>query len=276
MTRRQALKLGAGGGAVLLAGGYGVTRLRSAPQPPLPMVAHFAAALPIPPVLQPARSDAGADYYEMTQQAAQAEILPGLKTTIWGYNGVFPGPTIEARRGRRAVVRVTNHLPTPAAGTSAYLCRSGPAMPGMAALSPAARVAATVTRLHGGVTPPESDGFLTDLVPPGSFQDYVYPNQQRATTRLGDIEIWRFVNKNFGPAGGDHPIHVHLVNFQILDRKGEKPGAYESGWKDTVFVPKGEEARVIMRFDGYQGKYMLHCHNLQHEDCAMMTTFQTL
>ncbi len=61
-----------------------------------------------------------------------------------------------------------------------------------------------------------------------------------------------------------------------VDRKGAPPAAYERGWKDTVNVPEGEEARVIMRFEGYKGKYMLHCHNLQHEDCAMMTNFETV
>ena len=54
----------------------------------------------VPPVLNPMRSDADADYYEITQTAAMASILPGVKTAIWGYNGIFPGPTIVSRRGR--------------------------------------------------------------------------------------------------------------------------------------------------------------------------------
>ena len=46
--------------------------------------------------------------------------------------------------------------------------------------------------------------------------------------------------------------------------------------KDTVLVPKGEEARVILRFDDYKGKYILHCHNLSHEDSSMMTNFEVI
>lgn len=51
-----------------------------------------------------------------------------------------------------------------------------------------------------------------------------------------------------------------------VDRKGAPPEAYERGWKDTLNVAEGQEVRVIMRFEGYQGKYMRHCHNLQHQD----------
>ena len=104
------------------------------------------------------------------------------------------------------------------------------------------------------------------------------PGRVDATPRLGEVEVWRFANhKLAGIHGMPHPVHVHLVTFQILDRNGGAlPAAYETGWKDTVYVPEGEEARVIMRFDGYRGRYLLHCHNLQHADCAMMTTFQVV
>ena len=103
------------------------------------------------------------------------------------------------------------------------------------------------------------------------------PNRVDATPRLGDVEIWRLVNhKLFGIHGMPHPIHVHLVSSQLPARNGAKPAPYETGWKDTVNVPEGEEARVIMRSQGYKGRYMLHCHHLQHEDYAMMTSFQTV
>ncbi|MGI8914327.1 MAG: multicopper oxidase family protein [Chloroflexota bacterium] len=103
------------------------------------------------------------------------------------------------------------------------------------------------------------------------------PNRIDAAPKLGDVETWHFVNHKLGGIHGmPHPIHVRLVNFQLLDRKGVKPAAYETGWKDTVNVPEGEEMRVIMRFEGYKGKYVMHCHNLQHEDCAMMTNFEAV
>jgi FtsP/CotA-like multicopper oxidase with cupredoxin domain len=101
------------------------------------------------------------------------------------------------------------------------------------------------------------------------------PGRIDAAPKRGSVEIWRFVNHALlGVAGMDHPVHVHLVNFQILDRNGAKPAPYEAGWKDTVLVPKGQEARVIMRFDDYNGKYIMHCHNLDHEDGSMMTNFE--
>ena len=47
-------------------------------------------------------------------------------------------------------------------------------------------------------------------------------------------------------------------------------GVTDAGWKDTVDLAPGEEARVIARFDGYRGRYVFHCHNLEHEDMMMM------
>ncbi len=68
-------------------------------------------------------------------------------------------------------------------------------------------------------------------------------------------------------------MHIHLVNFQVLDRNGVPLAPYETGWKDTVRVGPHDDVRVIARFAGYRGKYLLHCHNLAHEDHAMMARF---
>ncbi len=475
-----------------------------------PAVEKFKARLPIPLVLPPTRQDADADYYDVVQRVVEAEILPGLKTTIWGYNGLFPGPTIRARKGRKAIVRQTNLLTQP-----------------------------TVVHLHGGVTPSESDGFPTDLSVPDDFPKnlplcssvpslsqlaragqalptnvrvHAYPNNQRASTlwyhdhamdftgrnvymglagfyfieddeeaalplpkgrydiplmlcvrqfdatgaiiyderghlgaqgdvilvngapwprleverrpyrfrilnaananpftlalssgeplvqiatdgglltrpvasptiplamgeraeividfavypagttlvlenldelgptteilrfdvtgpavrdissvpdrlatiealrpeeavherefrftndlefalnlppvswdingkrfdparvdaapQLGDIEIWRLVHPHtIFPGRHVHPVHVHLVQFQILERNGEPPHPHEQGWKDTVRLEDGDDVRVIARFDGYRGRYVLHCHNLGHEDHSMMARY---
>ena len=514
-TRRRFLTVGGvGSAALVVAGATRIVGTANASHSQGPVIASFQAPLPIPPVLNPVRSDADTDYYEIAQQEAKVEILPGVQTTIWGYNGMFPGPTIETRRGRKVAIRQTNRLPSLGGVKAAYVCGDGQhaTAQGLPVLSPADLASASVVHLHGGVTPSESDGFPTDLIPPGGFKDYTYPNDQRATTlfyhdhamnttayhnymglaglyivhddvedrlplpkgaydvplilqdrsftpdgqfllkndqffadentilvngapwphfevaarkyrfrilnasnsrpyilalssgkplvqiatdgglmaapapsasiplspaeriqvvidfadypvgsqvvlqngnkqgqmsqvmrfdvvrkeqddsaipakladietlrpeqavrtrtfvfapllslahapyiwkingqefdpnrvdampKLGDVEIWRFVNaKLFNIHGMPHPIHMHLVNFQLLDRNnGQKPAPYETGWKDTLNVPEGEEARVITRFEGYKGKYLLHCHNLQHEDCAMMTTFQTV
>ena len=90
--------------------------------------------------------------------------------------------------------------------------------------------------------------------------------------RLGEIEIWEVSN----PGGQAHPFHVHLVQFQILDRNGQPPTGAEIGWKDTVLVPAGDTVRIIMPFERYadpEVPYMYHCHIMEHEDAGMMGQF---
>jgi spore coat protein A, manganese oxidase len=104
------------------------------------------------------------------------------------------------------------------------------------------------------------------------------PEHPIAAPRLGDVEVWRLVNrKRFGIIGMVHPVHIHLVRFQIVARNGgSPPGAHETGWKDTVAVPSGETATVIARFEGHRGRYLIHCHNLEHEDHAMMARYDVV
>jgi len=82
--------------------------------------------------------------------------------------------------------------------------------------------------------------------------------------RLGTTEIWEIENV----VGMDHPFHLHGFHFQVLDRNGVP--VTRRSWKDTVNVPRHETVRVIVRFDGYPGKWMFHCHILDHEDQGMM------
>jgi spore coat protein A len=544
-TRKEFLKLGLVGGAGLalssgtsasstwaMATGTTGNLLRSkaqlrAARLPKP----FRVPLPVPAVLEPVRSDAEADHYEITQKVGKAEILPGLQTEVWGYEGSFPGPTIESRSGRATIVRQINELPVP-----------------------------VTTHLHGGRTQASSDGFPTDLILPRhrsseehsphahhgnpdsphdnkagwSFhrgsKDYVYPLEQRATTlwyhdhrmdftgpqiwrglagfhiirddvedalplpkdkrdiplmicdrafgeggsflypsldpslqgkpgvkgnymegvlgdvilvngvpwpfmevsntryrfrilnasnarryrlaldpgpsdglpfvqvgsdggllgapishrtipiapaerfdvvidfskypvgtkvtlknhfgygttsqvmrfhvvrkekeqsavpeRLSDMAerlsvmveskalgesnarltrkfyftrafhngrvVWAINGKVFSPSRIDarpelgsteiwelttdvhHPVHIHLVKFKVLSRNGRKPMPTDAGWKDTIDLRPREVARVLARFDGYHGKYVFHCHNLEHEDMMMMANFEVV
>jgi spore coat protein A len=103
---------------------------------------------------------------------------------------------------------------------------------------------------------------------------------------LGTTEVWSFINRS----GMTHPMHMHLVMFQVLDRQPfdvegpdvvpsgppVPPPTYESGWKDTVRVAPGEIVRVIARFDDYTGRFPYHCHILEHEDHEMMREFQVI
>jgi FtsP/CotA-like multicopper oxidase with cupredoxin domain len=84
------------------------------------------------------------------------------------------------------------------------------------------------------------------------------------SSKLGATEIWEIENL----VGMDHPFHLHGFQFQLLDRNGV-PVTYRS-WKDTVNVPKHETARFIVRYSDYPGKWMYHCHILDHEDMGMM------
>ncbi|MFD1546888.1 multicopper oxidase family protein [Nonomuraea guangzhouensis] len=467
-----------------------------------PLPTRFAVPLPIPKTAVPVRPG----HYEVVQRAAKVEIIPGTTTEIWGYDGIFPGPTFELRRGGRTVIRVRNELPVP-----------------------------TSTHLHGGVNPPDSDGYPTDLVvaegrafhPAHSdhhdlsqwtlhqgAKDYVYPLEQRAATlwyhdhRMdftapqvwrglagfvlvrddeddalplpkggrdlpvmicdrafeedgsfrypaldpsllvrpgveedfmegveGDVILvngapWPFLDvdaaryrlrllnasnarryrlrltpggrfvqvgsdqgllaapvvhdaitvapgerfdvivdfsaypigtevtmvnalgvggagdvmrfrvrrraaddsaiprrlssvepvaaavatrafdfRRTGQGGADswtingqpfrpghplarprlgttevwrltsdfhHPVHVHLAAFQVLSRNGRPPAPTDAGWKDTVDVRPYEVVDVLVRFAGYRGRYLMHCHNLEHEDMAMMAEFELI
>ncbi|MGE5098701.1 MAG: multicopper oxidase domain-containing protein [Deltaproteobacteria bacterium] len=64
--------------------------------------------------------------------------------------------------------------------------------------------------------------------------------------------------------------------FQILERNGRPPLAHERGWKDTVALEKGDDVRIAMRFDGFRGRDLIHCHNLEHEDHSMMARFDVV
>jgi spore coat protein A len=111
------------------------------------------------------------------------------------------------------------------------------------------------------------------------------------TPRRNDVEIWSVVNAT----PDAHPMHLHMVFFQVLDRQkydAEKfeagkpatlrltgtamaPPAGERGWKDTVIMRPGEVTRVIARFD-LPGLYVWHCHILEHEDHEMMRPYRVL
>lgn len=470
-----------------------------------PLPAPFEVPLQRLTVASPVRTDGAIDVYDLTVRTAIAQLLPGLTTTIWGYDGIFPGPTIEARCGRPVVLRLRNQLPVP-----------------------------IVNHLHGGRTNPESDGYPTDLIlPSGGFdapgmqdrmaklstgeRQYEYRNDQRAATlwyhdhrmdftaasvwrglaglyilrdpdeerlglphgereipliicdrsfhadgslryplrdpllreapamtdnymggvlgdtilvngtpwprleveavkyrfrilnasnarryelaldpvpraglpfvqigsdggllaapvpqrtlriapserfdvivdfstfkigssvrlintaapgrqgevmrfdvarsareeatipaKLSDVpdpsgeratairefdfsfgrlsHAWLINGKPFDPARMDarpklnsteiwriqsdfsHPVHIHLVHFQILEHAG-RPGPFDSGWKDTIDLAAGEAASILMRFEGYRGRYVFHCHNLEHEDMRMMANFEVI
>lgn len=84
------------------------------------------------------------------------------------------------------------------------------------------------------------------------------------TAELGATEIWEIQNL----VGMDHPFHLHGVQFQVFERNGEP--AAQPKWEDTVNVPGFESVRFVVLLDDYEGKWMFHCHILDHEDQGMM------
>ena len=84
------------------------------------------------------------------------------------------------------------------------------------------------------------------------------------STHVGATEIWEITNV----VGMDHPFHLHGFQFQVLDRDGVKEPYL--AWKDMLNIPKHSTARIIVRYDDYPGKWMFHCHILDHEDHGMM------
>src|SRR3954453_2759372 len=116
-----------------------------------------------------------------------------------------------------------------------------------------------------------------------------------ASPKAGATEIWEIQN----PSGGwFHPFHIHLVDFKVLSRNGKPAYAWEQGPKDVVYVGENETVRVALKLAGPSnaaaqkcydeeaarlvatgwtgqrtGRYMMHCHNLVHEDHDMMGQF---
>ncbi|GLY18985.1 spore coat protein A [Kineosporia sp. NBRC 101677] len=181
-------------------------------QAPLPQ--PFLRALPLPPVLKPVRSDAGTDYYEITQKRGTARILDDLDTEVWGYDGVFPGPTIVSRSGRRTVVQHTNELPVP-----------------------------VVVHLHGGRVAADQDGYPTDYLHPVSgrvadshgqglngaqgSRDYVYEIDQPAATLWYHDHRMDFT----GPQ-----VYRGLAGFHLVTDEEEEALGLPSGERDVPLM----------------------------------------
>jgi len=110
------------------------------------------------------------------------------------------------------------------------------------------------------------------------------------TPELDSVEIWSLMNLTEDV----HPIHLHLVRFQVLDRQSfdtdkymatgklvlegppVSPEAGEMGWKDTVRAHPTFITRIIAKFEGYAGRYVWHCHVLEHAANEMMRPFEVV
>jgi FtsP/CotA-like multicopper oxidase with cupredoxin domain len=104
--------------------------------------------------------------------------------------------------------------------------------------------------------------------------------------RLNTTEVWELINTGTGGMMGMsmvHPIHIHGLQFQVVERRVEpqfaagwetvRAGYVDEGWKDTVMLMPGERVKVLLRFEDFTGMYVYHCHNLEHEDQGMMRNY---
>jgi FtsP/CotA-like multicopper oxidase with cupredoxin domain len=157
LGRRDVLKLGVGvAGAAAL--DLALPRAAGASGPPPTSIAFkpFTQELPLPPTLAPVGpfptnqpvDPARARFYVVHMRKAPAEILPGVQTEIWGYEGQYPGPTIRGRTRTADLVRHVNELDVEGS-----------------------------IHQHGGHNPSDSDGFPNLFVMPGTSRDYFYPNE---------------------------------------------------------------------------------------------------
>ena len=190
-TRREVLQLGGAGalGIIGMNGGEDAPTTSTTPLQTSSLLAPHNVPVPYdgvfrrPPVLIP--DETGFDdgdptrpfeRFALTQNLVQAQLVPGLSTTIAGYNGIFPGPTIRACQGTRPEVRMRNGLP-----------QAGLLHPGEFR---------TVTHLHGSASLPQFDGYANDFTAPGHVENYHDPNWQTART------LWHH----------DHNHHVTAQN----------------------------------------------------------------
>lgn len=222
LTRRQTLRLGllgAGSAALVVPlartarGQRAVANRLPQSQLPPPFQVPFA----VPPVLRPVLRDDTTDFYQVIMKQARVQILPGFgPTTVYGYNGFMPGPTIKVRRGRQVVLRAINRLPATSYG---------------------GHPTHTSVHLHGSTSLPQYDGYASDVLEPGEFKDYRYPNIQSART------LWYH----------DHAAHITAQNgymgltgqYHIQDDLEQGLGIPQGKYDvpltitDKIFAPDG-------------------------------------
>lgn len=148
-----------------------------------PSIPPFSVPMPIPPVLVPTHRDDNTDFYQLTIREAKKEILPGIKTPIWGFDGMYPGPTICVPMGSKTVVRQINHT----------------------------TVDVSIHR-HGGDQPGSMDGQPNEMIKPGEFKDYEYVQPDHRLLWYHD-----HVMEKTGP----HVYHG-IAGFYIIENPLEK------------------------------------------------------
>jgi len=203
----------------------------------------------------------------MVGPGERADILVDF-TTLSGQelyltSSKFSKYDLQGRQGFRIMKFVIDGSPSPSFTLPGTLATVTSLPPSASTRTRTFEIAAMIggTGGHGGVGMHTINGKIFDM------------ERVDEIVKAGSTEIWEFDNRN-----GDeiHPMHIHGVQFQVLERIGGRNAliATEKGWKDTVLVMAGEKVRLIMTFPEYKGLFVLHCHNLEHEDDGMMLNYR--
>jgi len=234
-------------------------------------------AMPKSPSPQP-----GVDYYEIAMRQFDQQILPaGMPaTTVWGYGSatdsgaVFNAPslTIEAKADRPVRVKWINDL----------IDDNGNYLPHLLPIDQNIRQVSlneeeSESPATPGIAPKAAKlGILDGMGMPVAL---AWMDPVTEVVSPGDTEIWEIYNATMDA----HPIHLHLVTFEVIERQawdmetgdlGEITPAqsWEAGFKDTVLAYPDQVTRIKAKFD-MAGRYVWHCHILEHEDNEMMRPY---
>ena len=158
----------------------------------------FRRDLPLIPELAPVGRTRTADVYDVSIREGMADILPGYQTPVYGYEGIYPGPTIRARKGRQVIVRTHNRL---AFDSNVHL--------------------------HGGYVPAAHDGHPMDVITPGQSFEYHYPNDQDAAT------LWYHDHAH---GRTSRTLYYGLLAFYVLEDDLERELDLPAGDYDVPIV----------------------------------------
>lgn len=210
-------------------------------------------------------------------------IAPGERAdVVMDFSGYAPGTTVQLKNsapvlfpgfpGVGVIPDVMKFVVTAAAGQTAPLPST------LRAITPLPEAQAVTTRdisFAKSSDPCTGSHWMINGLPWETITE---------NPKLGTSEVWRLIN----PSQLMHPMHLHLVMFQVLDKqpltmvngvptptgKPTPPPPGEAGWKDTIQVQPNEVVRIIARFEHFTGKYPYHCHILEHEENMMMRQFE--
>jgi hypothetical protein len=134
-------------------------------------------------------------------------------------------------------------------------------LPSWTANAPAAPDRTWVFEIGGGLNP-------TWLVNGNTFD----PSRSDAFPVIDTVESWQLTNAT----GVAHMFHMHSTDWYMLSRDGDPPPPWEDCLKETFFLDPGASVIVVARFTDHLGKFVIHCHMLDHEDHGLMSQFEVV